>query len=374
MVPEWVLDADIGDCALRLYAVLLRYGNSTGTRMPSRATPRHPVAKKSVDTVDRALGELVGIGAVQVEHRWTGHQRLTNRDRVRTSRPDHYRPPRRPLLPTRRVSARTRLARTRVRVAATVGAGWPHESGMTENLLPRHHHPLRPRRPGWRDPRLRPARDGDPHIGLATNLAAQAVALARPSTGGVPPRLARRLWRHQFRCVGRRRRPGACCAASGRPAPHPLVRSTSPGRCRPRHPRPWLAGRPRHQCPAAGGGRPVHPQPGPPRRSRTLVGRPPIAGPNESVDVSALEAELDAVGGLRVELQRTAREQLAAEGRPVVRATVISRAVELLHEQRDDRPGADDREVRVGVLTDGPDVVTRRFVRSPRATGAVRTR
>ena len=38
MVPEWVLDADIGDCALRLYAVLLRYGNSTGARMPSRTT------------------------------------------------------------------------------------------------------------------------------------------------------------------------------------------------------------------------------------------------------------------------------------------------------------------------------------------------
>ncbi|MDQ3054253.1 MAG: hypothetical protein M3R66_10695 [Actinomycetota bacterium] len=39
IVPEWVLDADIGDCALRLYAVLLRYGNSTGAEMPAR-TPR----------------------------------------------------------------------------------------------------------------------------------------------------------------------------------------------------------------------------------------------------------------------------------------------------------------------------------------------
>jgi hypothetical protein len=38
MVPEWVLDADIGDCALRLYAVLLRYCNTTGARMPARTT------------------------------------------------------------------------------------------------------------------------------------------------------------------------------------------------------------------------------------------------------------------------------------------------------------------------------------------------
>lgn len=86
MVPEWVLDADIGDCALRLYAVLLRYGNSTGARMPSRATLAARLHKKSVDTVDRALGELVRLGAIQVEHRWAGHQRLTNRYRIRTSR------------------------------------------------------------------------------------------------------------------------------------------------------------------------------------------------------------------------------------------------------------------------------------------------
>ena len=39
------------------------------------------------DTVDRALAELVQLGAVQVEHRWAGRQRLTNRYRIRTSRP-----------------------------------------------------------------------------------------------------------------------------------------------------------------------------------------------------------------------------------------------------------------------------------------------
>jgi len=87
MVPEWVLDADIGDCALRLYAVLLRYGNSTGARMPARSTLAARLHKRSTDTVDRALAELVTVGAVQVEHRWAGRQRLTNRYRIRTSGP-----------------------------------------------------------------------------------------------------------------------------------------------------------------------------------------------------------------------------------------------------------------------------------------------
>ena len=36
IVPEWLLDADISDAAVRLYAVLLRYGQSSGARMPSR--------------------------------------------------------------------------------------------------------------------------------------------------------------------------------------------------------------------------------------------------------------------------------------------------------------------------------------------------
>ena len=69
VVPEWVLDADISDRAYRLYGVLLRYGHSSGHRMPSRATLAARLHKDCPDTVDRALKELVGIGAVAVEHR-----------------------------------------------------------------------------------------------------------------------------------------------------------------------------------------------------------------------------------------------------------------------------------------------------------------
>ncbi|MDQ3105200.1 MAG: helix-turn-helix domain-containing protein [Actinomycetota bacterium] len=69
IVPEWVLDSDIGDCALRLYAMLLRYSNITGARMPARSTLATRLHKKSTDTVDRGLTELVALGAVQIEPR-----------------------------------------------------------------------------------------------------------------------------------------------------------------------------------------------------------------------------------------------------------------------------------------------------------------
>jgi hypothetical protein len=88
MVPEWVIDADIGDAAFRLYAVLLRYGQSSGQRMPSRATLARRLRKRSVDTVDRAMKELVALGAVVVERRRDGSQNLTNLYHVRTSGPD----------------------------------------------------------------------------------------------------------------------------------------------------------------------------------------------------------------------------------------------------------------------------------------------
>src|SRR5215218_11383648 len=72
IVPEWVLDADISDAALRLYAVLLRYGQTSGHRMPGRRLLASRLHKRSRDSVDRALKELVGIGAVVVQHRRQG--------------------------------------------------------------------------------------------------------------------------------------------------------------------------------------------------------------------------------------------------------------------------------------------------------------
>jgi hypothetical protein len=91
IVPEWVLDADISDAALRLYAVLLRYGQTSGQRMPSRAVLAARLRKRSKDSVDRALKELVRVGAVVVQRRRDGNVYLTNCYIVRSTPP-----PRRP--------------------------------------------------------------------------------------------------------------------------------------------------------------------------------------------------------------------------------------------------------------------------------------
>src|SRR4051795_9316790 len=99
IVPEWVLDADISDDALRLYAVLLRYGQSSGHRMPGRRLLASRLHKRSTDSVDRALKELVGIGAVVVQHRRQGSVNLTNRYVVRSTPPQ-----RRPVLPENAVA------------------------------------------------------------------------------------------------------------------------------------------------------------------------------------------------------------------------------------------------------------------------------
>ena len=64
MVPHWVLEhPEISGNAVRLYAVLCRYGNKDRPSWPAR----HTLAKKmnvSPSTVDRARHELVTIGAL----------------------------------------------------------------------------------------------------------------------------------------------------------------------------------------------------------------------------------------------------------------------------------------------------------------------
>ena len=60
----------------------------------------------------------------------------------------------------------------------------------------------------------------------------------------------------------------------------------------------------------------------------------------ELAEVAAMEAELAETGGLRVVLQRQARDELAAEGIPATRATVTRRAQALLSTRRDDETGA----------------------------------
>lgn len=69
IIDEWLLDLDISDRAVRLYAVLARYADSeTHKAYPSRDT----LAKRlrcSTKSVDRAAQELVESGAMTKHHR-----------------------------------------------------------------------------------------------------------------------------------------------------------------------------------------------------------------------------------------------------------------------------------------------------------------
>lgn len=69
IVPEWVLYSEVSDRALRVYAILARYAdNETMQAFPSRATIAEK-ARCGVKSVDRALEELVKIGAIEKRHR-----------------------------------------------------------------------------------------------------------------------------------------------------------------------------------------------------------------------------------------------------------------------------------------------------------------
>jgi hypothetical protein len=48
--------------------MLLRFGGTSGCRMPSRALLGRRL-HRSVDSIDRALRELVSVGIVRIEHR-----------------------------------------------------------------------------------------------------------------------------------------------------------------------------------------------------------------------------------------------------------------------------------------------------------------
>jgi hypothetical protein len=78
IVPEWVLDADISDRAIRVYSILARYAdNDTLQAFPSRET----LAKRCHchwRSIDRAVDELVALGAIVKTHRKNGDAYQSN--------------------------------------------------------------------------------------------------------------------------------------------------------------------------------------------------------------------------------------------------------------------------------------------------------
>ncbi len=136
IVPEWIIDAQISDCAYRLYSVLLRFGQTSGQRMPARATLAARLHKSSKDTVDRALKELVGIGAVVVERRRRDGRNLTNRYLLMSTPPEERNVTAGAggRIPAATAHGRFRAATPGRRISATVAADLrPDPESLTEN-------------------------------------------------------------------------------------------------------------------------------------------------------------------------------------------------------------------------------------------------
>lgn len=82
IVPEWVLDAEVSDRAVRLYGLLARYADQRGLAWPRRAVLAERL-RTSVKSVDRAMAELETLRAVEVEARFDDGGQRSNYYRVR---------------------------------------------------------------------------------------------------------------------------------------------------------------------------------------------------------------------------------------------------------------------------------------------------
>ena len=90
IVPEWVLDAEISDRAVRLYGVLARYADRTGKAIPSRKTIAARL-RCSLDSLDRAVAELIKVGALAVTKRTRDGNKshTSNEYELRVGRPSN---------------------------------------------------------------------------------------------------------------------------------------------------------------------------------------------------------------------------------------------------------------------------------------------
>jgi len=68
IIPEWLLDAEVSDGAVRLYGILGRYADEEGRSFPSRGLLAQRM-RTTTKSVDRRVQELVQVGALVVEHR-----------------------------------------------------------------------------------------------------------------------------------------------------------------------------------------------------------------------------------------------------------------------------------------------------------------
>jgi hypothetical protein len=325
IVPEWVLDLDVPDAALRLYALLLRYGGTSGARMPSRRLLAERM-RRSVDSVDRAMRDLETAGLVRVERRRRGRENLTNRYHVRTTNPAERQrpsaaPPRGPdagpmsdegkgggrRSAATRTDAATGAPAVRGTAAARVAADLrPNPEQVTDSPPP----PTPPPRPPRRE-RHRTAEEVEP-------AARSEELLARCGITDLPALAQRCQSARQALGLSPTRWAGPCLLAAIQLA---LLRGWPPDQVQPALLTLAADRETRSPMRLAEAG-PWWDQP------------PPPSPELDRVDLAALEAELDDVAEHRPALQAKARAELAAEHLPVTRATVTARAVQILHRSR----------------------------------------
>jgi|BarGraNGADG00212_1021973.scaffolds.fasta_scaffold13771_2 hypothetical protein len=301
IVPEWVIDAAISDGAFRLYSLLLRYGNGSGCRMPSRQTLARRL-RRSVDAVDRAMRQLTEAGIVRVEHRRSGEQFLSNRYHVRTTPPavtvqeggrTSTATPEMPRTGSR-TSAATPGRTSTARVAAELR---PNPEILTDKPPPPT--PSRPRRSAPTS--VEEADDALLDACGITDLdqLAQHCMTARQILGKPTARWTARCLAVVIKlAVATRGWP----PASMEQALLAVARdreSRSPARVA--EAGPWWD-------------------------TLTLA----VNQPMDARDLAALEARLAETDGLRPALQAQARAELTAEGMPVIRSTVARRACAIL--------------------------------------------
>ena len=312
IVGEWVITAEISDAAFRVYSMLLRFGNTSGNRMPSRALLARRL-HRSVDSIDRALRELQSTGLVRVEHRHDGRQYRSNRYHVLTTPPSTAgaRDVAVAAEEGGRTSAATRVQRRGGRrSAATPGRRTAARVAADPRPYPDPVTQTPPPPAGGPDDATAalPLKDLLARCGiddldaLAARCAAARHALGKPTTRWAPACLLTAL---QLAVVVRgwpaHLAAGALLAVASDPVTRSPARLAEAG--------PWWDG----------------PSPDPDTSSS-----------GDGGDLAALEERLAELGGQRPALQARARAELAAEQLPVTRATVTRRAIAIL--DRQDQP------------------------------------
>lgn len=124
IIPESVLFANISPQAVRLYCVLRRYADQWGTCYPSRKTLATDMHVTSEKTIDRAVKELVAIGALEVIHHKTASGEHTSNIYVVSS------------------SARVRVGRPSRKRSASPSEGWGQTSPHLGSQMSTEREPL----------------------------------------------------------------------------------------------------------------------------------------------------------------------------------------------------------------------------------------